>query len=184
MTNFDATWRFACRVERASRSDVDHIVKRHYIGKWPGVVTLILAMIHSGSVVGACIFALPPRETSIRYKGNTWELARLWIDDCAPRNAETWFLARAVRFIRKHHADVKVLVSYADPSAGHSGVIYKAANWVSDGRTDQERKTPRFDYACAKTGKRYSRRCHVPPGITIIRIPRVSKHRFILRIDS
>jgi len=26
-------------------------------------------------------------------------------------------------------------------------MIYRAGNWIRDGRTDQERKTPRFDYA-------------------------------------
>jgi hypothetical protein len=78
---------------------------------------------------------------------------------------------------QRHRPEVAALVSYADPSAGHAGTIYKAANWTADGRTDQERKTPRFDYADAATGKRYSRRGHVPEGVVIQRVPRVSKHR-------
>lgn len=69
-------------------------------------------------------------------------------------------------------------MSYADPSVGHMGTVYKAANWIPDGRTDDERKTPRFDYADAATGKKYSRRGHVPEGVIIKRVPRVSKHRF------
>ena len=77
-----------------------------------------------------------------------------------------------------------MLVSYADPSVGHSGTIYRAANWVQDGRTDQERKTPRFDYADAITGKKYSRKGHVPNGIEIKRIPRVSKNRFIYQLSN
>jgi hypothetical protein len=133
---------------------------------------------------GVIVFALPPRETSKRYGGETWELARLWVDDSLPQNTETWMIARAVRYVRQNHSTVKVLVSYADPSAGHAGIIYKAANWVCDGRTDQERKTPRFDYADAATGKRYSRRGHVPPGVEIKRIARVSKHRFVYRLDA
>ena len=89
-------------------------------------------------------------------------------------------MGKAVKWVRNMFPAVDLLVSYADPSAGHAGIIYKAANWVSDGKTDQERKTPRFDYA---VGERvYSRRKHVPEGAIIRRIPRVSKFRFIYRL--
>jgi len=181
---FDKSWRAACQVVAVERGDVDGMIRRHYIGKWPGVCVLILAMKRADSYLGVIVFALPPRETSKRYGAATWELARLWLDDSVPQNAETWLIARAVRYIRQHHKAVQVLVSYADPSAGHAGTIYKAANWIADGRTDEGRKTPRCDYADAVTGKRYSRRGHVPDGATIKRIPRVSKHRFIYRLAA
>ena len=110
-----------------------------------------------------------------------WELARLYIMDSEPFNSETWFMAKAVKFVRSNYPAVKALVSYADPSAGHSGTIYRAANWKSDGRTDQERKTPRFDYAV--DGKHYSRRSHVPEGSKVVRIPRVSKFRYVYSME-
>jgi hypothetical protein len=184
---FDATWRSNCVVERIGRREADAMIRRHYIGKWPGVCTLVLGMRRRDSFnefLGVIVFALPPRETSKRYGGETWELARLWLDDSVPQNAETWLISKAVKYIRQNFSLVEVLVSYADPSAGHGGTIYKAANWVADGRTDEERKTPRFDYADANTGKRYSRRKHIPEGISIQRIPRVSKHRFIYRLKA
>lgn len=179
---FDASWRAVCSIERVERCEVAAMISRHYIGKWPGVCVLILALKRAGAAIGCIVFALPPRETSKRYGGVTWELARLWLGDEVPKNAETYLIGRAVRYIRQKHRDVLALVSYADPSAGHQGTIYKAANWTADGRTDQERKTPRFDYADAATGKRYSRRGHVPQDVVITRIPRVSKHRFVLRL--
>lgn len=179
---FDKSWRASCSVLRAERRDVNRMIAKHYIGKWPGVCVLTLAMRRGFDLLGVVVFALPPRETAKRYGGVTWELARLWLDDSVPKNAETWLIARAVRFISQNRPEVKTLVSYADPSVGHDGTVYKAANWIADGRTDQERKSPRFDYADAQTGKRYSRRGHIPVGIEIRRIPRVSKHRFIYRI--
>lgn len=158
------------------------MISRHYIGKWPGVCVLILVAKRGQEVIGTIVYALPPRETSKRYGGETWELARLWIDDTVPQNAETWLISKSVRYIKLHHPSVRCLVSYADPSAGHAGTIYKAANWLSDGRTDDDRKTPRFDYADAATGRRYSRRGHVPAGVEIARIARVSKHRFVYKL--
>lgn len=178
---FDSSWRARCTVERVARADVAQMIQKHYIGRWPGVCVLILALKHLRVPVGVIVFALPPRETAKRYGGVTWELARLWVCDTVPKNAETYLISRAVRYIKRHHREVHALVSYADPSAGHSGVIYRASNWTSDGRTDDNRKTPRFDYADS-TGKKYSRRSHVPDGTTIIRIPRVSKYRFVLKL--
>lgn len=179
---FDSSWRRRCRVSPCSREQASPMIARHYLGKWPGVCVLTLGIWCDGVVVGVVVFALPPRETSKRYGAEAWELARLWVDGGLPSNAETWALAQAVRYVRGNRKDVSVLVSYADPSAGHQGTIYKAGNWSSDGRTDQERKTPRFDYADSRTGKRYSRRSHVPEGVEIVRIPRVSKHRFVYRL--
>jgi hypothetical protein len=129
--------------------------------------------------IGCVIFALPPRETARRYGGLTWELARLYMLDEVPPNAESWAIAAALRWVQRNHPQVLHVVSYADPSAGHLGRIYRASNFRADGRTDEERKTPRFDYADAVTGKHYSRRGHIPEGVAITRVPRVSKYRYV-----
>jgi hypothetical protein len=182
--HFNAAMRAACRLEPCERKDFDLFIRYHYIGHWPGVVTQILGVKHNGRYRGGVVFALPPRETSKRYGGLTWELARLWVEDWMPLNTESWLLGQAVRYVKKNRPDVRFLVSYADPSVGHKGTIYKAGNWKADGRTDDERKTPRFDYADAATGKKYSRRGHVPEGVTIKRVPRVSKHRFVYKLGA
>jgi len=135
-----------------------------------------------GKPIGMVVYAMPPREADKRYGGKTWELARLYLLDGIPANAETWLIGASIRYIKRHHPDVAGLLSYADPSAGHAGTIYKAANWTADGMTDQERKTPRFDYIDTRTGKKYGRRGNVPPDAVIGRIARVSKHRFFYRL--
>lgn len=183
---FDRHWRSQCNVFPISRGDADWMIRRHYLGRWPGVTVLILGMSYMEpvNIVGVIVFALPPRETAKRYGGVTWELARLWISDDVPPNAETYLIGAAVRHIRRTRPEVRFLVSYADPSVNHQGTIYRAANWIGDGRTDQERKTPRFDYADSVTGKRYSRRGHVPESTMIERIPRVSKMRFMYALTG
>lgn len=179
---FDRSWRSACTIEKVERTAADEMIRRHYLGKWPGVCVLILCLKKAAKFLGVIVFALPPRETNKRYGGETWELARLWVQDSAPQNTESFLISRAIRYIKQQHKSVAVLVSYADPSVGHTGTIYKAANWLADGRTDDDRKTPRFDYADAITGKRYSRRAHVPNGVTVQRIARTSKYRFVYRL--
>ena len=175
---FDRALRARCVVKPISRQDADEMIRKHYLGKWPGVCVLVLGLFLDDEPRGVIVFALPPRETSRRYGKPTWELARLWVCDSMPTNTETYFISQAIRHIKKTRDDVRALVSYADPSAAHSGVIYRASNWKADGRTDDERKTPRFDYACAATGRKFSRRKHIPAGTEFIRVPRVSKFRF------
>lgn len=167
-------------VEPALRCDVKHLVLKHYLHRWPGVVVYIVGLLgeDQAAYIGVIIFALPPREMAKRYGVSVvWELARLFVEDGTPKNTETWFMSRAIALVKLKRPEVELLVSYADPSAGHQGTIYKAGNWIPDGRTDQERKTPRFDYAVG--AKIYSRRAHVPEGATISHVPRISKHRFI-----
>lgn len=165
-------------VREADALEVDWMIRRHYIGKWPGVPTAVLGYFRDDYPRGVLVFALPPIETAVRYGGPTWELARLWLEDEEPRNSESWFIARGVRYVRRFHRHVVSLVSYADPSAGHTGTIYRASNWHADGMTDEERTSPRFDYEA--NGRRYSRRSHVPADAEVTRIPRVSKYRFCL----
>lgn len=179
---FDSTWRKSCAVSACSISEVNHFIAAHYLHKRPAICVLCLMMLKDGQPVGCVVYSLPPRETCARYGGVTWELARLYLLDEIPKNAETWLIGRSVRFIKQHHPEVRFLISYADPSAGHAGTIYKAANWIADGKTDDERKSPRFDLVDAVTGKKYGRASHVPQGAEVRRLPRVSKHRFYLKL--
>lgn len=181
---FDREWRKSCSVAPCSVSEVSGFLEAHYLHKRPAVVRLCLIMTHGIWAAGCAVYAMPPRETSVRYGGETWELARLYVSDEVPQNAETWLIGQSVKYIRQHFPSVRFLVSYADPSAGHSGTIYRAAGWRQDGKTDEGRRTPRFDYRDESTGKVYSRKSHVPGGATIGRVPRVSKHRFVLPLHD
>jgi len=161
---------------------MDGFIDRHYLRKRPAIVLLCLKMLVRGTPVGMVIYSAPPPETEKRYGGTTWELSRLYLLDEIPRNAETWLIGQSVRFIKRHHRTVRFLVSYADPAAGHTGTIYRAANWKADGMTDDERKTPRCDYYDERTGQKYGRCGNLPLGASVVRKPRISKHRYVLQL--
>jgi hypothetical protein len=181
---FDALWRARSEFRKSSVSEVDAFIKAHYLRKRPAIVHLCLTLFVSGSPVGAIIYAAPPKQIETRYGGKTWELARLYLLDEIPRNAETFVIGYSVRYIKRHYRDVRFLVSYADPSAGHAGTIYRAANWLSDGMTDEGRKSPRCDYMDTRTGKKYGRRGNVPADALVARVPRVSKFRFYYPLSA
>ncbi len=177
-SSFDSTWRSACSICPCSVTEVDHLVRAHYLGKRPAIVLLCMMMVCNGETVGCIIYSAPPREADKRYGGKTWELARLYLLDEIPRNAETWLIGKSIRHIKRTRPEVEHLLSYADPSAGHAGTIYKASNWRLDGRTDDERKSPRCDYVDGRTGKKYGRKGNMPADAEVVRVPRVSKWRF------
>lgn len=179
---FDSEWRKCSAIKKCSVTELDEYIRAHYLGKRPAIVMLALKMTVRKDAVGMVIYAMPPREADMRYGGKTWELARLYLLDEIPRNAETWLIGQSVRYIKRNHREVKYLLSYADPSAGHRGTIYQAANWKADGRTDDERKSPRCDYYDNRTGQKYGRRGNMPVGAVIVRKPRVSKWRYVLAI--
>jgi hypothetical protein len=166
--------------KKGFNSQVYQFVKAHYLKKRPAIVLLVLVMEKEGQQIGTIIYAAPPREVDKRYGGKTWELARLYLLDEVPKNAETWLIGQSVRYIKRFLPQVDFLLSYADPSVGHAGTIYRAANWIPDGRTDEGRKTPRCDYYDARNGNKYGRRGNMPVDAIVERRPRISKFRFYL----
>jgi hypothetical protein len=62
--------------------------------------------------------------------GEVFELTRLWIKDGTPKNIESWAIGQSFDWLKKNRPDIKCLVSYADPMAGHLGIIYQATNWL------------------------------------------------------
>jgi len=56
------------------------------------------------------------------------ELRRLCCIDDTPKNAESYFISRTIKDLKKNWSG-KILVSYADKQYGHTGIIYKASNW-------------------------------------------------------
>jgi hypothetical protein len=182
MPIFDSEWRKTCSVRRCSINEVDVFIKAHYLRRRPAIIMLCLIVEHCGVPIGCIVYSAPPREAEKRYGGKVWELSRLFLLDEIPKNAETWVIGKSIRWIKKYNKEVKFLLSYADPSVGHNGTIYKAANWRQDGKTDSERKTPRCDYYDEKTGKKYGRRGNMPKDAVIVKKPRISKWRFIMEL--
>lgn len=64
---------------------------------------------------------------------NVIELRRLCCIDDTPHNAESFFISRSLKMLRKSWAigfkGKGVVVSYADKEYGHMGTIYKASNF-------------------------------------------------------
>jgi len=61
------------------------------------------------------------------------ELTRLFIHDGYGSNIESYAIGQSFKWLRENDKSIKVLISYADPQAGHIGGIYKGTNWLYQG---------------------------------------------------
>lgn len=79
--------------------------------------------------VAVMVWALP---TSRRLPadGSWLELSRWCLTSAAGAYAGSRMHGAFVRWLRRAHPEVTTLVSYSDPSVGHTGSLYKACNWV------------------------------------------------------
>jgi len=66
--------------------------------------------------------------------GEVLELTRLVLLDHIGKNSESYFIGQSFKWLKKLAPEVKILISYADPEAGHGGIIYQATNWLYQGR--------------------------------------------------
>lgn len=74
----------------------------------------------------------------LKEPAKVWELSRLWAPNGHEKNLLTQAISAAVKWIIKQEK-LDALVSYADPNAGHSGGVYRAASWIEHGRSEETR---------------------------------------------
>jgi len=84
-------------------------------------------------MVGVCIYTRPagPSAGQSYYPeapDKVLELRRLCLIDETPKNAESFFVSRTIKWL-KGNTDWEFILSYADMEQGHSGVIYRASNF-------------------------------------------------------
>lgn len=89
------------------------------------------------------VFSIPANknigEFLLGYAGSVWELTRLWAPDGHEPNLLTQAIKYAVRSLRLVEPGIEALVSYADPNAGHTGGVYRAASWIYHGQSEESR---------------------------------------------
>jgi len=125
-------------VKRIGYHDADFLLRKHHYLKSIGRGGIYLGCFLDDKLVATCVFASILRmETATRLKCRSeevMELSRFCIHpEFQAKNLASWFMSRCVKSVKSLRPKLKHLISFADASQGHGGVIYKAANWLSDG---------------------------------------------------
>ena len=134
------------------------IERNHYLHRKVGA-SFAFALYAGEDIVAAVTFGTPPsrhmqKSVCPSNPDVVLELNRLWVRDDQPKCTASQFVADALRQLPP-----RIIASYADTAAGHSGVVYRALNFSYAGWTDEDRKTPRFDYVVPGKHSRDAFRC-------------------------
>lgn len=95
-------------------------------------------------LIGVCIYTRPagPSAAQSYWPQNpnaVLELRRLCLIDETPKNAESFFISKTIKWL-KNNTDWEFILSYADCEQGHEGIIYKASNFIYAGKTGVGKK--------------------------------------------
>ena len=150
------------------------LVKWHYLHR-QAPTSFSYGAYFSGQIIGACTIGKPASHTLLggvagkERAADVFELNRLCFLDEAPKNSESRFIGWVIRQMAKS----TILVSYADTAQGHSGIVYKATNWIYTGTT-----IPFTDYTLGTLDHRSVPK-HLRDKSKMQKVVRSKKHRFV-----
>ena len=131
-------------VEPCERKEIrDFIEKWHYSHNINGLLSQYCFKLMDGdTMVGAMIYGgLGMANCWKKYaenKEDIIELRRLCCIDDTPKNTESYFIGKTLKWLLKN-TSIKKVISYADNTYGHKGVIYQASNFKHLGKTAKGR---------------------------------------------
>ena len=117
----------------------DFIEKWHYSKNVNGLtISQIFGLFYEKNLIGAMIYgSLAMANTWKKYakeESKVVELKRLCCIDKTPKNTESYFIGKPLRWMKQNSA-FDLVVSYSDTFYGHEGTIYKASNFKHCGMT-------------------------------------------------
>lgn len=114
---------------------MDIVTERHYLRrKCPVSHAFGLVRKSDSEIVGVVTYGVSPSSTLLKgicgedEAKNVYELNRLWVDDTVPKNGESFLVGSTLKKL-----DREIIVSFADTSQGHLGIIYQASNFIYTG---------------------------------------------------
>jgi hypothetical protein len=114
-------------------------VKKHHYSHGIHNGPMTYGLFKDLDLIGVCAFANPCSEAvcasvfGLEHKRSVTELHRLVIIDDTPKNTESWFIVRALKLLKKDRPNYNAVLSFADATEGHLGVIYQATNAIYTG---------------------------------------------------
>lgn len=131
-------------VHPCERSEIkDFIEEWHYSHNINGLLSdYCFKLMDGDKMVGAMIYGgLGMANCWKKYaekREDIIELRRLCCIDDTPKNTESYFIGRTLKWLKKNTA-IKKVISYADNTYNHRGTIYQASNFQHLGKTAKGR---------------------------------------------
>ena len=169
------------KIDNATAQEI--VVRNHYLHRKAPCSQAFGLFDETDTLKGVVMYGTPS-SSSLRagiagkeHASNVLELTRLWIDDSTPKNSESYLIGNSIK-----HCEKEIVVSFADTSQNHLGIVYQATNWIYTGlsakRTDwsvegidKHGHTWADKYTAAEMRELF--------GDRFTLVPRSRKHRYI-----
>lgn len=125
-------------VHLCERSEITAFIEEnHYSKNINGCISdYCFKLTYNDKIIGAMFYGRMAMANQWKRFGekesDVIELRRLCCIDDTPRNTESYFIGKTLRYLKKN-TNLKTVVSYADQEYGHTGVIYRASNFEYHG---------------------------------------------------
>jgi len=109
------------------------IINIHYLHRFPSM-SFIFGLFENDELIGVCTYGKPPSYSLQKgicgkeYSPIVWELNRLVLK-YNRKNEASYFIGQTFKLLPKPI----IIVSFADPSQSHLGIIYQATNFIYTG---------------------------------------------------
>ena len=109
------------------------VVEKHYLHR-KSPCSKAFGLFQDGQILGVVVYGISASSTLLRgiagddEKSNVYELTRLWVDDCVPKNGESFLIGNTIKQL-----DKEFIVSFDDSSQDHLGIVYQATNFLYTG---------------------------------------------------
>jgi hypothetical protein len=109
------------------------VVEKHYLHR-KSPCSKAFGLFQDGQILGVVVYGVSASSTLLRgiagdeEKSNVYELTRLWVDDSVPKNGESFLIGNTIKQL-----DKEFIVSFADSSRDHLGIVYQATNFFYTG---------------------------------------------------
>jgi len=109
-----------------------YIANYHYSKTMPDSTKHVYAGYYGDKLAGIIVYGMGSGKNQYLslipniQNGQYLELTRLWSADGMPKNTESKLIGESFKLLPN---EIKLLVSFADPSENHVGTIYQATNW-------------------------------------------------------
>jgi hypothetical protein len=166
----------------AYQTAMEIVIKNHYLHR-KAPCSIAFGLFHGETVKGVICYGTPssaPLRSGLagpQHAFNVVELTRLWVCDSVPKNGESFLIGRTLR-----HAGKEFVVSFAEISQGHVGVVYQATNWIYTGLSAKRTNwtVAGMDKHCQTLADKYTaQEIRLKFGNTFSMQERPRKHRYV-----
>jgi len=129
------------KIKKISRNECEpFIIGIHYAKRWPSI-SYAFGLFDNDGLIGVCTYGTPPSAplrmgiAGKKYKSDVLELNRLCLK-YNRKNEASFLVGNSIKLLPKN----KIIVSFADISQNHIGIIYQATNFLYTGLSAKRRE--------------------------------------------